>query len=788
MRKVLIALVALAVIVTATCAVLVGFGMLYNETLKNSCTESVEGGAVVNTSLSDSGSLTVSGAKITQSQLKIATKIGKIVAGRPGDFPGALQRRVTEIAISTGIVESRLQNVRYGDRDSLGVFQQRPSQGWGTPEQVTNVTYATNKFLDVLLGVTGWQTMPKGNAAQAVQRSGFPDRYAEQMHEAEAITKALLGGGATVSTAVSVSLDCPDQDPIERAVQAALSYQGKPYDWEESPYTGSSLISEAFGQAGITLPSSLDKLSGFAGSGKSGVVAKWIPASDIRSGKVEPQRGDLVFSSSALGASSKQDAKRVSMFVGNGATGGGTDFRVASYNIHTGGGWQRRVAKAKQLLRDKQLDIVGFQESERESLFRALASKSFLGDTFAIYPKAADLNRFYRNGLNARAIVYNSKRFELVATDEITFQRMGRDDPLQPAHAPVLRLRDRASGQEFFVLNTHSPAYPRYAYERYLAGRAYVAKIEELRRTGLPVIFTGDFNSGFGVSNGANTTYQNKRATLTYCQLTTGGLMRNARDVLDGLAGPCPRRVRGSGSVDHIYVSSEVRVSGFGKITGTLSDHDAIYADVAIPGSGSVKKAPDGYVISATRVGATNQLNPFTSGRLVGLLRLTVSDIVNVSAETDGSWIFPIKKGSYHFNTNSYGPRRLGGDDFHNGTDFGTSGGTPPLRAMHSGTIVRSGYAGAWGNYLIVDTGVPVSKQKGQTYKYLYAHLSRYASGISVGGKVTTGQVVGNVGNTGNSFGEHLHLTICTDMTCTSGNKEGSVDPIPFLAALGIKP
>ena len=172
---------------------------------------------------------------------------------------------------------------------------------------------------------------------------------------------------------------------------------------------------------------------------------------------------------------------------------------------------------------------------------------------------------------------------------------------------------------------------------------------------------------------------------------------------------------------------------------------------------------------------------------MAGVLRLTVDEIALASAST-GPWQFPLKKGTYTFSSNSYGPRSLGGDDYHNGTDFGTGGGTPPLTAMHSGTIVRMGWGGAWGNYYVVETNVAVPGMPGATYKYLYGHLSRYAPGLSLGDRVSVGQYLGDVGDTGNSFGEHLHLTICTTMECTYGNAAGSVDPIPFLASVGVKP
>ena len=97
------------------------------------------------------------------------------------------------IAIATAITESGLRNLTYGDRDSLGLFQQRPSMGWGTREQILNPTYAATQFYQHLLALPNWQQMGLAAAAQAVQRSAFPDRYAHSEHDA----RQIVGGGLT---------------------------------------------------------------------------------------------------------------------------------------------------------------------------------------------------------------------------------------------------------------------------------------------------------------------------------------------------------------------------------------------------------------------------------------------------------------------------------------------------------------------------------------------------------------------------------------------------------------
>ena len=101
--------------------------------------------------------------------------------------------RAASIALATAYQESKLRNLTYGDRDSVGLFQQRPSQGWGTVEQLTDPVYASNAFYDALVKVDGYREMEITVAAQAVQRSGFPGAYADHETDGRALASALTG-------------------------------------------------------------------------------------------------------------------------------------------------------------------------------------------------------------------------------------------------------------------------------------------------------------------------------------------------------------------------------------------------------------------------------------------------------------------------------------------------------------------------------------------------------------------------------------------------------------------
>jgi murein DD-endopeptidase MepM/ murein hydrolase activator NlpD len=111
------------------------------------------------------------------------------------------------IAIATALQESRLRNLpnlgAKNDHDSIGLFQQRPSQGWGTVEQIMNPEYSSRKFYERLLTVEKWETLALTDAAQAVQRSAFPDAYAKHEMLASQVVNALTGGAARAAGSVT---------------------------------------------------------------------------------------------------------------------------------------------------------------------------------------------------------------------------------------------------------------------------------------------------------------------------------------------------------------------------------------------------------------------------------------------------------------------------------------------------------------------------------------------------------------------------------------------------------
>lgn len=124
------------------------------------------------------------GVRGVQSRIDIsAEQAANVKAIVKATKKAGLDERAAVIAVGTSLQESKLENLGHlgarNDHDSQGLFQQRPSSGWGTVEQITDPEYATTAFLKGLRAVDGWQELPLTVAAQKVQVSAYPDAYAQ---------------------------------------------------------------------------------------------------------------------------------------------------------------------------------------------------------------------------------------------------------------------------------------------------------------------------------------------------------------------------------------------------------------------------------------------------------------------------------------------------------------------------------------------------------------------------------------------------------------------------------
>lgn len=176
-----------------------------------------------------SGLCTATVGQQTFSMTADRSNLAALIAVRASAY--GLGTDAATVALATAIQESGLRNLDYGDRDSRGIFQQRPSQGWGTAEEVQDAYFSTRKFYQALKKVDGWQKLRVTEAAQAVQGSGFPEAYGE--HEAEARVWATALRGDAGEGAIDCDLDAARVGTASAVVErVAKDYS--PGTWDAS--------------------------------------------------------------------------------------------------------------------------------------------------------------------------------------------------------------------------------------------------------------------------------------------------------------------------------------------------------------------------------------------------------------------------------------------------------------------------------------------------------------------------------------------------------------------------
>ena len=226
------------------------------------------------------------------------------------------------IALATAMQESDLVNLSYGTGDSLGLFQQQPDEGWGTPAQVMDPVYAATAFYNALVKVPDWQSLPLTVAAQDVQHSGYPTAYAKWQGAATALAESFGGSAVTLTCASPASTggSVPDSGTIKLpswyslpagtprqagiAIAYALEQLGKPYIWGgtgPAGYDCSGLVMMAYQAAGISIPrTTYEQVD-------AGIA---VPSfSDL-------QPGDLLFEAGSDGTDS--DPGHVGLYIGDG--------------------------------------------------------------------------------------------------------------------------------------------------------------------------------------------------------------------------------------------------------------------------------------------------------------------------------------------------------------------------------------------------------------------------------------------------------------------------------------
>ncbi len=177
-----------------------------------------------------------------------------------------LPARAVTIALTTAYQESGIRNLDYGHADSIGLFQQRPSKGWGTIKQIMDPYYSSGKFYDALLGVKNWRTDDINDVAQKVQRSAHPDAYRKHVSKAQALAAALTGvqpGGLTCKAGSPAKADAAGLTALMRKALAGevkvtrtekgLIVQGSTQQRAWAAAAFAVAYSDAYGVARVTL-------------------------------------------------------------------------------------------------------------------------------------------------------------------------------------------------------------------------------------------------------------------------------------------------------------------------------------------------------------------------------------------------------------------------------------------------------------------------------------------------------------------------------------------------------
>jgi len=174
-----------------------------------------------------------------------------------------LKPRAASIALTTAYQESGIRNLDYGHSDSLGLFQQRPSKGWGTEAEIMDPWYSTREFYRALVKVSKWDSKDINDVAQAVQRSAYPDAYRKHVDNAKTLASALTGETPASFTCVFANPEPADPSGLSDYLTKTLKSQIQVSATENSLRVTAKGEAQAWAAAEMAI----------AGSGRFGVSA-----------------------------------------------------------------------------------------------------------------------------------------------------------------------------------------------------------------------------------------------------------------------------------------------------------------------------------------------------------------------------------------------------------------------------------------------------------------------------------------------------------------------------------
>lgn len=659
-----------------------------------------------------------------------------------------------QIAIATAIQESKLVNLTGGDRDSGGLFQQRPSQGWGSRAQVTNPALAARAFFGRaqhtsnpgLLDIPAWSTMSLTEAAQAVQRSGYPDAYAQWADVANDVA-ALLGGDLPIVLPgvlgdVAAAANCPDDGTVEPITVGTLNVLGASHTSSGAQRPGYQTWDKrlpgamaAIENAGVTIAGLQEVHGPQARALGERYSAKWgmYPAAGPQKNRViwdrnvwEQDSAQLVQLPSYGGHDVGMPLVRLRGVAGSPNAGQviwvwsvhhPADIRGGSAAVHRRHALRREMATLTDLVTGgERVVIVGDFNDRRDGQG---ASHCTLTPTMTnAFGGAADPCKKPADDAAVDHIYGANLTWAQARVDHGTRTSKVSDHPLVVA-TTAGSTAGCAAGQGDYNLGPVKPELerlvnilgPMFDIEA-VGGYRESARDPEGHPSGLAADFMVPLTPAGRRQGDRLATYTQTHAReLGVDYIIWYQRIWSADRPSDGWR---PMQDRGSASENHrdhvhINVKAGAKTTGANTTAGTSGRCDEVV-----------------YPIPAAYVGADNH-----------------------------SW-------------HDSGPAW---STWHSGTDFGAPCGTP-VYAAHAGTIevdTTQGWAGPW--------LVKVSTGPGALTTW-YAHMEKLT--VSRGETVSPGQQIGMVGNQGNSFGCHLHF----EVHLKNGSIYGpdNVDPSTWLA------
>jgi hypothetical protein len=193
-----------------------------------------------------------------------------------------LKPRAASIALATAYQESDIRNLDYGHADSIGLFQQRPSKGWGTIEQIMDPWYSTRSFYRVMERIKNWETRDINDVAQAVQRSGYPEAYRKHVDRARTLASALTGETPASFTCVVSKPSAADAAGMRNFLTKTLGDKVSIATSETGLKVTASSTRDAWAVAHLAIAASGDfgltsvQLGGYAWTHTTSGLASWV--------------------------------------------------------------------------------------------------------------------------------------------------------------------------------------------------------------------------------------------------------------------------------------------------------------------------------------------------------------------------------------------------------------------------------------------------------------------------------------------------------------------------------